>query len=385
LAHHRLFFPIAIVVVYFVINLILVLHHEQWRGEVNPWQIAKSLNLENVVEVVRAEPQSLLWYLVLAPFAKLGFPLITANIVSLVVMSLSVFLLARYAPFSKVSVVVLTLSMAFFYFNPVIADGRCLVVLGMVVAICIYKTRRVVAFGLAGVSMLIALLMISASWDRLQSGQTDWLTALNESLFGVTAPVLELVAMFVLFYLFFNYLRRPVWLYKWAQKLEVTKLLKGVSPAALLVIPAATTIPFTFVSAMSDLSTDYSYSHRLAEYINENTPPNSVVLTGSAETTSIAAGLIPLLKDDRKVYDIATKSYLDFYKYAEYPDISQKEVNKIAEDLESMSLYYLIDNSKATAFSCDDRPDPSWVLLQIFEPPNDFLEGRLSLYRVSGE
>ena len=379
LVRHRLFFPIVIAVVYFVVNLILVLHHEQWRGEVNPWQIAKSLNLENVVEVARAEPQSFLWYLVLLPFAKLGLPLITANIISLVIMSLSVFLLARYAPFSKVSVVVLVLSAVFFYFNPVIADGRCLVVLGMVVAICIYKTRPVAALLVVGVSALLVLPAMIGAWQTWSvSTQTDWLVALNKSLFGVTLPVFELTVVFALIYLFFNYLRRPVKLYKWAQKLEVAKLLKRVPVAALIVIPAAATIPMALISALDDLSADYSYSHRIARYINEQTPPDAVILTASVDTASAAAGLIPLLKDGRRIYDVGTGSYIDFYVRTTYPDIGQDEVGVVAEGLVGTALYYL-----ATGSTCAARSDPTWVLMETFYSPDALRESPLSLYEAS--
>jgi MFS family permease len=210
---HRLFFSIAITVVYFVINMILILYHEQWREE--------------------------------------------ASATSLAVMSLSVFLLACYAPLAKASVVVLVLSAAFFYFNAAVSETYCWVVLGTVVAIVAYWSRLVrpvrlaLTLGAVGVSVFLVLPMVTGALER-NGAQRDWLIAVNKTLFGVTAPLLEIFVVFVLVYLFFRYTpRRPTKLHDWAQKLEMAKLMKRVSPAVLLVVPAAATIPFVLITALN--------------------------------------------------------------------------------------------------------------------------------------
>ncbi len=61
---------IIITVVFFLLNLILVLNHEPWADEANPWQIAESLSPANFFEIFRTEPHPVLWYIILAPFAK---------------------------------------------------------------------------------------------------------------------------------------------------------------------------------------------------------------------------------------------------------------------------------------------------------------------------
>jgi len=245
LLRHPLFFPLAVAVGYFGLNLLLVLNHEPWRDEANPWQIAKALRLDNLFEVLRVEPHPPLWFLILAPFAKLGLPYITTNLISLTIMTLAVFLLARHGPFSKKAVILIAMSAAFFYFNPVISRNYCLVAMGVVVVAMAYKSRlehplryagalmllcqsHFLAMGLAGVltvafgveylrkfgwarigRLAIGLLLVGASVGvslpivignlgahslivDLEPLAADWLLDLNLSLFGTVLPIFEL-------------------------------------------------------------------------------------------------------------------------------------------------------------------------------------------------
>ena len=242
---HPLFFPVVITVAYFAINLLLVLAHEQWGDEANPWQMAKEMDMNNLYYMFRAEAHPLLWYFILAPFAKLGFPFITINIISLIIMSVSLFIFAWRAPFTKISKVIIAVSSAFFYFNPVIARNYCLVILAVVLVATAYKTRlahpiryaltialllqshflaaglaailtiifvidyirakkRIVKLVLPLIVILLSLLSIvplvvsaMSSQEIIQrtlagSGEgTDTILQLNFSLFGVALPILE--------------------------------------------------------------------------------------------------------------------------------------------------------------------------------------------------
>ncbi len=135
------FFPIVATTIYFLLNLILVFLHEPWGDEANPWLIAREMNFDNVWNVMSVEPHPLLWFLILAPFAKLGFPYITLNFISLGIMSLAVLLLTRYAPFSRWVKIAIISGVGFFYFNPVISRNYCLVALALVVVACVYRER----------------------------------------------------------------------------------------------------------------------------------------------------------------------------------------------------------------------------------------------------
>jgi hypothetical protein len=134
-------FALIVTAVYFLVNLIVILNHEPWTDEANPYLIAKYIGFDNFFEIIRGEPHPILWTLILAPFAKLGLPLVASHIISLLIMTMAVWLLAKYAPFPKLAKVIVILSAAFFYFNPVISRDYCLVPLSAVLVCMAYKDR----------------------------------------------------------------------------------------------------------------------------------------------------------------------------------------------------------------------------------------------------
>jgi len=73
---------ILIIVIYSIITLLVLLRHEPWRDEAQPWLLAKNANLFNLFfHEVRCQRHPFLWYLTLLPFARLGLPYITLSIV----------------------------------------------------------------------------------------------------------------------------------------------------------------------------------------------------------------------------------------------------------------------------------------------------------------
>jgi hypothetical protein len=75
------------------------------------------------------------------PFAKLGLPLVTANILSLLIMTAGVYLLARHAPLKKFTIVTIVASGLFIYFLPVFARNYQIAVLGSILLCIFYKNR----------------------------------------------------------------------------------------------------------------------------------------------------------------------------------------------------------------------------------------------------
>lgn len=136
------YFALFFCILYFIIGLILILSHEQIFDESNPWQIAKILTPGNFAEVMSNEPHAPLWYLILAPFAKLGLPLITTNFISLIIMTATVYLFLRFAPFRRITKLAFLLSSAFFFFFPVVSRDYCLVPLALTLIAIIYPTRH---------------------------------------------------------------------------------------------------------------------------------------------------------------------------------------------------------------------------------------------------
>jgi hypothetical protein len=484
LSEHPLFFPIAVTVIYFAVNLILVLNHEAWRDEANPWQIAKALGLDNIYETLQVEPHPMLWFLILTPFAKLGLPYITTNIISLLIMSLSVFLLTRYAPFSKKTKIVIILSAAFFYFNPVISRNYCLVALGIVATAMAYKSRLqhpiryalalallcqshflalpmaavlaitfmveyfksfgrkhvhkiIISLGIIGASVLASTPIILGNLGghtlivhtAIYAG-VDWLTELNVSLFGAGVPIFEFAFISAAIYFYFRYPkqlifliisvgawfatlifvykfnwlpiqksslillflifsfwtisydkpRRPAKLYKKLRKFEFFNAMKRVPVIAVLVVPLALTIPNTIAAAIHDLTGDYGYSAQFTNYVNRNTPENSVIMVADSVSAGLAITFVPLLEGNRHIYDVNTGSFMDFYKYGGYPKLDEKDFAAAISELSSVDLYYLIPASTCAA---QFLPEESWELVETFEGHPETIESPIELYHVS--
>lgn len=91
---------------------------------------------------MKYEGHFLLWYLILMPFAKLGFPYITTNIISWIITSLSVWLILDKAPFKFYKRVLLIFTFPLLYIFPVISRCYCLIPLAIVLMCIFYKDRK---------------------------------------------------------------------------------------------------------------------------------------------------------------------------------------------------------------------------------------------------
>lgn len=153
--------PIGVAALYFVVNLVLLLHHEPWRDEAQSWLIARDNSFASMLQQLKQEGHPALWYILLYPLAHIGAPYLSLGIVSLVIMTAATFFLMRYAPFSMPVRLALLFSSAFIYYYPVISRNYSLVVL-IIILICVfYKTRlqKPVIY-----SLLLSLLLQTHIW-----------------------------------------------------------------------------------------------------------------------------------------------------------------------------------------------------------------------------
>ncbi|MBR3163214.1 MAG: hypothetical protein IKF17_03860 [Clostridia bacterium] len=66
--------------------------HEPWRDEIHAWLMAKELSIPNLFFESKFDGHPILWHLILMPFAKLNFPIITLNMLSYAIMLISCWL-----------------------------------------------------------------------------------------------------------------------------------------------------------------------------------------------------------------------------------------------------------------------------------------------------
>lgn len=145
------------------INVLLILCHENWQDEAQAWMIARDVRLDNLIETLSFEGHPILWFLVLMPFARLGFPYFTLNIISFVIMEAALALLLLRSPFSTLFKVLISLSPLFVYYLPVISRSHSLVALFIILLAILYDKRdkRPILYGLC-LALLLQTHMLAA-------------------------------------------------------------------------------------------------------------------------------------------------------------------------------------------------------------------------------
>ena len=155
---------------------------------------------------MKYEGHFLLWYLILMPFAKLGFPYITTNIISWIITCISVYLILDKAPFKFYKRVLLILSLPLLYLFPVISRCYCLIPFAIVLLCIFYKDRKEKPFRyLLSIVLLINTHVIMLSMaglvflDYLIEFIKDWknesLTKLNKK--RLLALILTIILIFL--------------------------------------------------------------------------------------------------------------------------------------------------------------------------------------------
>lgn len=133
---------IVITLVFFILNMILLQFHETWLDEVQAWQIQKYSSIFDIYSRCRTEGHPMLWYLILKPFTMLGFPIKTMNVISIIFMTLAVYLFLKYVDANKWLKILIVFGGSMFYYNAVNARTYSLVCLAMVLISITYKNRK---------------------------------------------------------------------------------------------------------------------------------------------------------------------------------------------------------------------------------------------------
>ena len=130
-----------IFILYSILNLFLVLKHEPWRDEIHAWLMSKELSFSELVVASRFDGHPILWHLILMPFAKSNFPIITLNIISYIIMLISAWLLLFKTKLSLFFKVIILFTIPFTYIYSAISRNYCLIVLLLVLIALLYDKR----------------------------------------------------------------------------------------------------------------------------------------------------------------------------------------------------------------------------------------------------
>jgi len=127
--------------IYAAIVIFSAFHHEPWRDEAQSWMLTRDYGILFMFDSISYNGHPLLWHLILHPFARLGFPYATMFIIHICLAVTAVFLLLKYAPFSRMTKVFFVFSYFMSYEYSVIARNYCISILLLFAIASFYKFR----------------------------------------------------------------------------------------------------------------------------------------------------------------------------------------------------------------------------------------------------
>ena len=132
---------IFIFAIYAIINLTFVLKHEPWRDEIHAWLMSKTYSISELFIESRFDGHPILWHLILMPFAKLNFPIITLNIINYIIVLFSAYLLLFKSRLSLLFKLIVLFTIPFTYTYSAIARNYSLILLFLMLIAIVYPKR----------------------------------------------------------------------------------------------------------------------------------------------------------------------------------------------------------------------------------------------------
>lgn len=135
-------FETIVLIIFTILMFILVITHECYQEEAQSWLMARDLNPIQLIQQLKYEGHSFLWYYILMPFAKMGFPMKTQNFITAIMAIAGVYLILKKSPFSKAEKLLMVFSGGMIYFYGVIARPYALAVLILYAIAAMYSQRK---------------------------------------------------------------------------------------------------------------------------------------------------------------------------------------------------------------------------------------------------
>ena len=149
--------PFLLLAVFVFFEYFLVSHHAMWRDELQAWLLVRdSRDIFELFRNLKYEGHPPLWYLLLIPLTRIfSFPE-SMQWLHLVIAASSVYVLARYSPFTWVQKVLITFGYFSFYEYAVISRNYGIGVLLIFIFCALFKDRDKKIFWIGVVLSLLA-------------------------------------------------------------------------------------------------------------------------------------------------------------------------------------------------------------------------------------
>lgn len=113
------FIIFTVFIIYILIILVVSYYHESWEDESQGWLIARDLNPIEIINQMKYEGHSFMWYFILAIFAKTGLPYEFSKILMIVIAGITGFLILTKSPYNIWVKILILFNAVFLYYMPV--------------------------------------------------------------------------------------------------------------------------------------------------------------------------------------------------------------------------------------------------------------------------
>ncbi len=201
-------YHLVVIVVFFVLGLLNVLHHELWRDEMQAWSLAyHSDTLGNLYQNTRYEGHPMLWFLILFLVKSVTTNVMAMQFVHLLIAGAAVVVFLLYSPFSRLQKVLYSFGYFAVYEYCVISRNYGISVL-LLFLCCVLLTRENKRYILLGILLVLLaqtnifftiLAVMLAGYALLDywlypSGKFAWRTPSSSLVVGALIFIIGLVA-----------------------------------------------------------------------------------------------------------------------------------------------------------------------------------------------
>lgn len=131
-----------ILIVFIIITLFISFYHENWRDEVQAYLLCRDMNFFELLKNIHYEGHPFVYYLILYPFVKMGVGMKIVNILSLIFIYISAWLILFKTDLKIYNKFFILFSYPFIYEYSIIGRSYSLIILLIVLIGVLYKDRR---------------------------------------------------------------------------------------------------------------------------------------------------------------------------------------------------------------------------------------------------
>lgn len=136
-------FTILLVLVFFSLGLIGIINHEMWRDELQAWLIARdSSSIGNLFENLKYELHPSFWHLCLYLITRFTQNPVAMQIFHLLIATGSIYIFARFAPFTRIQKILFSFGYFPFYEYAIISRNYGLGIFFFFLFCSFFQTRR---------------------------------------------------------------------------------------------------------------------------------------------------------------------------------------------------------------------------------------------------